>query len=431
MYNKHPGKRLYLLNLKLFWESFMSSANYIALCILVFLRPTSASAQTNPVQNRKQSVEIANNFYQSGLKLQRTGHFVESTSAFDSSLRYNPNVADVYFSQGSSYESIEEYARALYAYEKAINLQPAFEGAQFRRAVCLYKLNLHEGCIEQLNSLIASNGSSEETKAIFYRYSPSGEVNITADNQLNAEYYLYRGLAFAALQQEQAGMRDLDSAVSISGGASDYLVNRGLTLQKLGRESLAIADYEAALVKNPDNQTALINLFTLDAGRARKYLTENENIITGIMVPELLAQMAFDAYEREQYDEAINYYSRALELIPAEPNWVMNRAICYGKVGLLEKAEGELLRVVSLSGFSEKAYLHLANILFLEEKYEDAISFYNLYLAIDINYGTAYFNRGIALSKTGETDEACKDLMKAGRLGVKEAVKPIESICNN
>ncbi|WOK09318.1 tetratricopeptide repeat protein [Imperialibacter roseus] len=383
------------------------------------------------MQNRKQSEEIANKFYQSGLQLQRSGHFIESTSAFDSSVHYNPQVADVYFSQGSSYEAIDDFARALYAYEKAIDLQPVFEGALFRRAVCLYKLNLHEDCIAQLNSLIASNGSSEETKAIFYRYSPSGEVNITADNQLNAEYYLYRGLAFAALQQEQAGMRDLDSAVSISGGASDYLVNRGLALQKLGRESKAIADYEAALVKNPDNQTALINLFTLDAARARKYLKKNENIVTEIMVPELLAQMGFDAHNREQYDEAINYYSRALEIVPSDPDWLMNRAICYGKVGLLEKAEDELLRVVSLSGFSEKAYLHLANILFLEEKYEDAISFYNLYLAIDINYGTAYFNRGIALSKTGETDEACKDLMKAGRLGVKEAVKPIESICNN
>ncbi|WP_339789130.1 tetratricopeptide repeat protein [uncultured Imperialibacter sp.] len=383
------------------------------------------------MQNRKQSVEIANKFYQSGLQLQRSGYFIESTSAFDSSVHYNPQVADVYFSQGSSYEAIDDFARALYAYEKAINLQPGFEGALFRRAVCLYKLNLHEDCIAQLNGLIASNGSSEETKAIFYRYSPSGEVNITADNQLNAEYYLYRGLAFAALKQEQSATRDLDSAVSISGGTSDYLVNRGLTLQKLGRESQAIADYEAALVKNPDNQTALINLFTLDAARARKYLKENENIVTGIMVPELLAQMGFDAHNREQYDEAINYYSRALEIVPSDPDWLMNRAICYGKVGLMEKAEDELLRVVSLSGFSEKAYLHLANILFLEEKYEDAISFYNLYLAIDINYGTAYFNRGIALSKTGETDEACKDLMKAGRLGVKEAVKPIESICNN
>tara|TARA_R110001606_G_scaffold63638_1_gene147864 strand:- start:193411 stop:194640 length:1230 start_codon:yes stop_codon:yes gene_type:complete len=409
----------------------MSSTNYIALCILVFLRPITVSAQTNPVQNRKQSVEIANKFYQSGLQLQRSGYFIESTSAFDSSVHYNPQVADVYFSQGSSYEAIDDFARALYAYEKAINLQPGFEGALFRRAVCLYKLNLHEDCIAQLNGLIASNGSSEETKAIFYRYSPSGEVNITADNQLNAEYYLYRGLAFAALKQEQSATRDLDSAVSISGGTSDYLVNRGLTLQKLGRESQAIADYEAALVKNPDNQTALINLFTLDAARARKYLKENENIVTGIMVPELLAQMGFDAHNREQYDEAINYYSRALEIVPSDPDWLMNRAICYGKVGLMEKAEDELLRVVSLSGFSEKAYLHLANILFLEEKYEDAISFYNLYLAIDINYGTAYFNRGIALSKTGETDEACKDLMKAGRLGVKEAVKPIESICNN
>lgn len=409
----------------------MSSTNYIALCILAFLRLTSASAQTNPVQNRKQSLEIANKFYQSGLQLQRTGYFIESTSAFDSSLHYNPQVADVYFSQGSSYEATDDFARALYAYEKAINLQPGFEGALFRRAVCLYKLNLNEDCVEQLNGLIASNGSSEETKAIFYRYSPSGDVNITTDNQLNAEYYLYRGLALAALKREQEAIEDLDSAVSISGGASDYLVNRGLTLQKLGRESQATADYEAALVKNPDNQTALINLFTLDAARARKYLKENENIITGIMVPELLAQMAFDAHNREQYDEAINHYSKALELVPSDPDWLMNRAICYGKVGLLEKAEDELLRVVSLSGFSEKAYLHLANILFLEDKYEDAISFYNLYLAIDINYGTAYFNRGIALSKTGETDEACKDLLKASRLGVKEAIKPIESICSN
>ncbi len=409
----------------------MTIAKYILLACLVICCLTNAIAQNNAPQNRKESLEIANIFYQNGLRFQQSSNFIESVSAFDSSIHYNPRSAEVFFSQGSSYESLQEYAKALFAFEEAIALQPGFEGAKFRKAVCLYHLKVYDQCIEQLNALIAGNGSTHETKAIFYSYSPTGDVNITTDNQLNAEYYLYRGMAYAADHQEAKAMADLDSAVIQSGGAADYYVNRGLTLQQLGKNALAIRDYEAALERNPDNQTAIVNLFTLNAAKARKYITENEGIMSGVIVPELLAQMAYDAYNDQRYEEALNYYNKALTMAPNTADWLMNRAISYGKLGLLEKAEEELLKVLTLSDFSEKVYLHLANILFLEEKYQEAISFYNLYLAIDINYGRAYFNRGIALNKIGQDDLACKDLQKAKRLGIAESATPIASICND
>lgn len=382
------------------------------------------------MQNRKQSIEIANNFYQTALRLQQTGHFDESIALFDSSIVYNPQVADVFFAQGSSYESVAEHAKALYAYNRAISLQPAFEGAKFRKAVCLYNLRLYEDAINELDLLIANNGSGSETRAIFYSYSPAEGLSISTDNQLKAEYFLYRGLTYAAIGQAEKAMADMDSAVTLSGQSTDYLVNRGLVYQRLGMKSKATLDYELALERNPDNQTALVNLFTLDAAKAKSYLNENAEIISDIIVPELLAQLAYDACNEGQFEEGLNYYSKALSMLPSEADWVMNRAICYGKAGLLEQSKEELLRVITMKDFSTKAFLHLANVLFLQEQYEQAISFYNQFIATEPAYGTAYFNRGIAYNKIGKDDLACRDLQIAAQLGVSESAKPLQAICN-
>jgi tetratricopeptide (TPR) repeat protein len=296
--------------------------------------------------------------------------------------------------------------------------------------VCLYNLRLYEAAINELDPLIANTGSGGETRAIFYSYSPAEGLSISTDNQLKAEYFLYRGLTYAAMDRAKEAMADMDSAVTLSGQSTDYLVNRGLVYQRLGMKTKATHDYELALEKNPDNQTALVNLFTLDAAKAKSYLNENAEIISDIIVPELLAQLGYDACNEGQFEEGLNYYSKALSMSPSEADWVMNRAICYGKAGLLEQSKEELLRVTTMKDFSTKAYLHLANVLFLQEEYDQAISFYNQFIATEPAYGTAYFNRGISFNKIGKDDLACRDLQIAARLGVSESAKPLQALCN-
>lgn len=409
----------------------MVKPHIIAACLLITALGNRSVGQTNPPQNRKQSLEIANNFYQTGLQLQQSGLFSQSAAAFDSAIKYNPQSPDVFFSQGSSYESMGQYSKALYAYSQAASLRPSFEGAQFRKAVCLYELGLYTRAIEQLDALLATGNSGEATHSVFYRTAPNGEVTISTDNQLHAEYFLYRGLSLAALDDHERAVADMDSAVLISRRAPDYLINRGLIFQRMGWETKAAGDYKEALRRDPENQVALANLFTVDATAAKGYLTQNAEITSDIVVPELLAQLGFDAYEKERYAEAAAYYNKALKLNPAEADWILNRALCYVKLNQLATAENELLRVVKMPDYPRKALLHLANVLFLTEKYEMAVSFYNQFIAIEPGYGSAYYNRGISFGKLGNTSAACRDLSTAHGLGVAASEKPLQLLCNN
>jgi tetratricopeptide (TPR) repeat protein len=60
-----------------------------------------------------------------------------------------------------------------------------------------------------------------------------------------------------------------------------------------------------------------------------------------------------------------------------------------------------------------------------------AISDFTLVINIDKNYADAYFLRGVSRILNNQKEEGCRDLSKAGELGIAEAYTIIESRCRN
>lgn len=378
--------------------------------------------------DKRQATEKAREFYNRGLTYQQNDQLPESIVFLDSAIQYKPDYTEAYFSMGSSYEKAGNFTKALLAYENALSLMPGFTGARFRKAVCFYNLNMYKEAIVELDQLIAGSGSGV-THAVFYRYSESEGLSISTDNQLSSEYFLYRGLAYLETQKAELALTDLDSAVMLSRGAADYLVNRGLAYQKLNLKKEAQADYEEALAKDPENQTALLNLFTLNPSAGKAYLTDNPDINDGIVVPELLAQQAYLAYLDEDFSTALSFYNQALKTKPGETDWILNRSLCLTKTGRLNEAEVEMHRVLQMDDHSPRVYLYLGNLYFMKENFENAVSFYNQFIALEPAHSSAYLNRGLSYDRLGLQESACTDIRRAYELGEAKSVEPLNVIC--
>jgi len=402
----------------------------IQIQVILLLAGGFVTAQHQEPQSRKQSLENARDYFLIATSAQQRGDFLLSISFFDSAIIYHPQYVDAIFSQASSFEQLGEFSKALFNYERTLDLKPGFEGALFRKAVCLYHLKQWPEAKRNLDILIANNGSAGETQAVFYRYSPSGDLIISTDSQVGPEYFSYRALVNLELLRAEEGLADADSAVILSNYAPNYLVNRGKMLQKLGRIGEATSDYEMALKKDPENQTALVNLFTIAPAKARKRYEENEAVMAGVILPELLAQLASQEYSEGHYMEAIVKYSKAIEAAPKNTDWIINRALCYSKRGEYSAAEEDLQRAISLSEFPSKAYLHLANIYFMQDAFDQALTYYNLFIAMEPDYGLAYYNRGLSHDRLGDLAHACSDLQRAFEMGVQVSGKPLEAICS-
>jgi len=77
------------------------------------------------------------------------------------------------------------------------------------------------------------------------------------------------------------------------------------------------------------------------------------------------------------------------------------------------------------------AYFNRGNIKFQQEKYINAIEDFSLAINANPSFAEAYFNRALILLVLENREQACKDLSKAGELGLLQAYDVIAKYCNN
>ena len=98
----------------------------------------------------------------------------------------------------------------------------------------------------------------------------------------------------------------------------------------------------------------------------------------------------------QDYQGALFFYSKAIELNPSESNSYYNRGL---------------------------AKSHL-------EDYRGAIADYTIAIELKPNSGLFYYNRGLAKLQLNQKDSGCLDLSTAGELGETDAYEDIKQYCN-
>jgi tetratricopeptide (TPR) repeat protein len=75
-------------------------------------------------------------------------------------------------------------------------------------------------------------------------------------------------------------------------------------------------------------------------------------------------------------------------------------------------------------------YYNRANVKLSIKKFHRAIDDYSMAIKLQPNLAEAYYNRALTLLYLDEIKLACKDLSKAGELGITEAYNVIKRYCN-
>jgi predicted TPR repeat methyltransferase len=115
-----------------------------------------------------------------------------------------------------------------------------------------------------------------------------------------------------------------------------------------------VRDYKAALAKNPKDLDANIGLANLE-------------------------------FDSAQWEKAIEYYSRALEIDPKNADVRVDRAIAYHSTGQNDVAKRELLRVNRERPTHKNAWLNLGVVLRETGDRAGAIRAFERYLELDPN----------------------------------------------
>jgi len=125
--------------------------------------------------------------------------------------------------------------------------------------------------------------------------------------------------------------------------------------------------------------------------------------------------------ERENYQQAIKDYDKAIDLDPKFVKTYYNRAITYDILGNYQQALKDYDKAIELDPKEAKSYNNRGIVYGRLGNLPQAIKDFGKALELDPQYAAAYMNRGIAYHKLGNLPQALSDLKSAARLGDKAA----------
>jgi tetratricopeptide (TPR) repeat protein len=278
------------------------------------------------------------------------------------------------FNEGQKQYSNGNYADAISAYNKAINLGRQDRFVYLFRGMAHMELGNYENAIMDFSGIIAK--SPDDAIA----YSMRGQAYAALNNyfqaiadydksltlnprgpEVVAEICYNRGLVYINLSKYREAIKDFDVALELNPKLSSGFFYRGYSYLKLGIYQQAIKDFQKKIELKPNDPAAYTNIGT--------------------------SQIALG-----KYAQAIKECSKAIELDPRYAFGYSVRGLAYAKINNFSKAMNDLNKAIDL----------------------------------DPKLGSAYSNLGFVYLKLGNSFEANRNIEIAARLGDRSLLDYLE-----
>lgn len=331
-----------------------------------------------------------------------------------------------YFLSGMIHEAEGKALRALVDYEAVIRNDPKHLEAYFQKGLIYYNIASYAQAIKDF-SMVIRQYSSSETHVVYFVNDPFGSKStfITTLQSILGRVYQYRGLTHEKLGDMDSALSDFNQSFAFD-TLADYYINRSQLHAGMGQEDLAIDDLKAAIKLEEDNYLAWYNLALLDNDTELPVELLEDDTFT-----PMLNLLGAHAYENKNYPLAVSYLTKAIEANNKDELAYLNRGKAFLKTGMYPQARADFLEVLQINPNALEVFFLIGNAYFYEKNYEDAIGFYERYLASDRGYKNVWYNAAMAYLSLQKTDRACECLRQSHGLGMDRAESLLDKYCQS
>ena len=375
-----------------------------------------------------------------------------------------------YSNRAEQYERLREYDKALADYDSAIVLQPENADRYYNRALFYYEQKEYNKSIVDFTrateldpddsenwrmlGYVYKNGIKDYEKALDY-YEKSLEVDSTYVNSINSKALIYveqkkydlaikeyeRGIALKEIDPEGAAycysnraeqyerlreydkaLADYDSAIVLQPENADRYYNRAWFYYEQKEYNMSIVDFTEATELDPDdseNWRMLGYVYKNGIKDYEKALDYYEKSLEVDSTYVLSINNKANIYvEQKKYDLAIKEYERGIALKEIDPEGAafcyINRATQFERLREYDKALADYDSAIALE--PENAFRYISRAWFhfkIMQNLGEAENDYNKAIAVEKNDEVFYNKRARFYMQTGQNQKALKDYNKA------------------
>lgn len=304
------------------------------------------------------------------------------------------------FYRGYALFSVGQYAKAIDAFSRAIDLSPGFAEAYLHRGNALKMSGDSRAAVADFKTAIQlsrklSTTSIDRGGADYRQFGKYNEMmsaldKVARDNPRSAAVFLKRASAHARVGNYRQAVDDCTKALSIDDKLVDAYNDRALAYGQLNEDRNAIADLSRAISLNPDKVDYYYNRML--------------------------------AYSKTgDYGNALQDCRKALDMKDSLSTFYRSQLFCmcaqiHEKTGNIVAALGIIDEALWLNPEDEAAYVSRGDINIKAGNYSQAVP--DLSMAIEMNpeNSYAYYRRAVAYRFMGDRGKALADCRKSAEI---------------
>lgn len=342
------------------------------------------------------------------------GEYEKALNAYSKVLELKPTDGYIYISVGSIYESQGNYKEALLAYTKVMEMCPEYVYNYLNIANVQYQLADYKAAIENYNRFLATYSQHRDAREnLAASYLSDGNYdgavkeyeNIYSKNPAAFKDFFKYGLALFEIKNYQKAAEFLEKAVDAAPDNLAAHINLALSYQELGKNQLALAQYDVVFRQQPS-----LHSLRFDYGNLLAEMNKDEAAIENYKIYIKNYPQDTRAYQNIgiiykrmlKINDAIANYEKALELQgdKKDAELIEDLAGCYHYNKDFANALKHYDEVLAIKPDNYDVKYNKAVVLHSMNRYNDAIALYNELLnvksndALEANLTTAYIAQG-------------------------------------
>ncbi len=304
-----------------------------------------------------QNADSARFYYNKGMQENASKLYAVAAKDFDKAIEFNSKFTDAFIANGKNNLSMRRITEAQENFNKAYELDPKNPEVISQLTTLSFNNHQFQKAIDFAQKCNGCENASRVLGMSYYNLEDYGKAEkylkeALEKNEKDAESAYTLGRTYLELDEEKNAIPQFEKAVELEPTRSQWQYELGLIYynQNDFKNSLKYFDLAAS---NGYNKT---NDFYENYGFAQIYAGDAENGIKTLNIvmerkpnnKELLNNIAHAFYETKKYNEALDYFTKILNLNPKDATTLYMAGLTFQKLGQKEKGEKICDKAISM-----------------------------------------------------------------------------------